>query len=274
MPDLSFSRRCFLTAAVLLFAATGTAAAQPKTAPRLRVIVKIRAKLAKDVEASLPMQTMAVTAGQSANASVQLFMNRHRGHRLAPVYPGIVRAKKQRGVTDLELATSVRQKFPIRANRLRAGFRPPEISRTYILEVDSTDKAVLDKLLSDLKADPDVEFAEPDHLVSVRVTPNDPYFFSSSTWGQFYDDLWGIKKIGAPAAWDTSTGAGVTVAVVDTGLDYTHPDIVGNVWTNTREVTGNGVDDDGNGYVDDIRGWDFIGLVRISPSRWLTRTAA
>jgi hypothetical protein len=267
MRDLNCLRRCFPIAVVVLFAATGIATAQLKTAPRLRVIVKVRAKLAKDVEASLPMQTMAVTAGQPASASVQSFMNRHRGQQLAPVYPGIVRAKKQRGVTDLEFATSVRQKFPIRANRLRGGFRPPEISRTYILEVDSTDKTVLNKLLSDLKADPDVEFAEPDHLVSVRATPNDPYFFSSGTWGQSYDDLWGIKKIGAPAAWDTSTGAGVTVAVVDTGLDYTHPDIVGNVWTNTRESAGNGLDDDGNGYVDDTRGWDFIGSDYLNPTQ-------
>lgn len=265
MRDLNSLRRCFLAVVVLFVATTNIAVAQPKTASRLRVIVKVRAKLAKDVEASLPIKTMALTAGQPASASVQLFMSRHRGSRLAPVYPGMVRAKKQRGLTDLELATSVRQKFPVRANRLRASFRPPEISRTYLLDVDGTDKAALDKLLSDLKADPDVEFAEPDHVVSVRLAPNDPYFSSSGTWGQPYDDLWGIKKIGAPAAWDASTGAGVTVAVVDTGLDYTHPDILGNVWTNTREVVGNGVDDDGNGYVDDTRGWDFIGSDYLNP---------
>ena len=176
-----------------------------------------------------------------------------------------MRAKKLRGVTDLELATSIRQRFPVRANRLRATLYRPEISRTYILEVDSTDKGAIDKPPRDLKADPDVEFAERDHIVSVRQAPNDPYFFSSGTWGQPYDDLWGIKKIGAPAAWSTSTGAGVTVAVVDTGLDFTHPDIVANVWTNTREIAGNGVDDDGNGYVDDTHGWDFIGSTYTNP---------
>jgi hypothetical protein len=265
MRDLVSFRRSLALPIVLLLAATGAVFALPDTAPSPRVIVKIRAKLAKDVEASLSMQTMALTSGQPVSAPVQSFMSRHRGRRLAPVYPGMVRAKKLRGVTDLELATSIRQRFPVRANRLRASFHPPEISRTYILEVDSTDKGAIDKLLRDLKADPDVEFAERDHIVSVRQAPNDPYFFSSGTWGQPYDDLWGIKTIGAPAAWNTSTGAGVTVAVVDTGLDFTHPDIVANVWTNTREIAGNGVDDDGNGYVDDTHGWDFIGSTYTNP---------
>ena len=265
MRDPVSFRRSLALPIVLLLATAGAVFALPNTAPSPRVIVKIRAKLAKDVEASLSMQTMALTSGQPVSAPVQSFMSRHRGRRLAPVYPGLVRAKKLRGVTDLELATSIRQRFPVRANRLRASFHPPEISRTYILEVDSTDKGAIDKLLRDLKADPDVEFAERDHIVSVRQAPNDPYFFSSGTWGQPYDDLWGIKKIGAPAAWSTSTGAGVTVAVVDTGLDFTHPDIVANVWSNTREIAGNGVDDDGNGYVDDTHGWDFIGSTYTNP---------
>ena len=52
-------------------------------------------------------------------------------------------------------------------------------------------------------------------------------------------------------------GSGVTVAVIDTGVDYAHPELAASIWHNSGEIAGNGVDDDGNGFVDDIRGWDF-----------------
>src|SRR6185503_17382725 len=73
-----------------------------------------------------------------------------------------------------------------------------------------------------------------------------------------WSELWGMQKIGAPTAWDTTTGSqGVVVAISDTGIDYTHPDLAANIWSNPGEIPGNGVDDDHNGYVDDVRGWDF-----------------
>lgn len=79
-------------------------------------------------------------------------------------------------------------------------------------------------------------------------TPNDPRF----------GELWGMQKIGAPAAWDSGTGsASIVVAVSDTGIDYTHPDLAANAWTNAGEIPGNGIDDDGNGYIDDVHGYDF-----------------
>ncbi|MBI4358149.1 MAG: S8 family serine peptidase, partial [Candidatus Omnitrophica bacterium] len=88
---------------------------------------------------------------------------------------------------------------------------------------------------------------------------NDPYFDSSGTWGQSYDDLWWLKRVRAPEAWDFARGDGVTVAVIDSGLDMNHLDIAQNVFQNELEFLGlPDVDDDGNGYIDDIHGWDFI----------------
>lgn len=109
----------------------------------------------------------------------------------------------------------------------------------------------------DFKKDDRVEYCQPNYQVKAYMVPNDPYYASSGSWGQAYDDLWGLKKIQMDKAWDSVQGQGIVVAVVDTGVDYNHPDIASNIWTNTQEIAGNNIDDDSNGYVDDIKGWSF-----------------
>jgi hypothetical protein len=73
------------------------------------------------------------------------------------------------------------------------------------------------------------------------------------------ENNWGVDAINAPEVWNQNiTGKGIVVAVVDTGVDYYHPDLDSNIWQNPGEIAGNGIDDDRNGFIDDIRGWDFV----------------
>ncbi|MBI4657829.1 MAG: S8 family serine peptidase [Verrucomicrobia bacterium] len=107
-----------------------------------------------------------------------------------------------------------------------------------------------------------VEYAEPDYLVRVLAEPDDFRFKDGTLWnlhnvGQ--GDGVADADIDAPEAWDARTAAeNIVVAVVDTGVRYTHEDLAPNMWVNSREIRGNGIDDDGNGVVDDIHGLNAI----------------
>ena len=107
--------------------------------------------------------------------------------------------------------------------------------------------------VADLERMDGVVYAELDGIVRQAATPNDPLLS--------YE--WNLTAIRAPEAWDVTTGsAQVTVGVVDTGIDATHPDLAPNLWANQGESGGgretNGLDDDGNGRIDDVHGWDFV----------------
>lgn len=104
---------------------------------------------------------------------------------------------------------------------------------------------------------PEVQYVEANNIIHLENTPDDPRL----------GELWGMQKISAESAWERSTGSrNILVGVIDTGIDYTHPDLAANYWRNSGETgidgngkdkSTNGIDDDGNGYIDDFRGWDF-----------------
>ena len=108
---------------------------------------------------------------------------------------------------------------------------------------------------------------EPMFAASITLVPNDPFYGTSGGWGQSYDDLFGLKKMEMESAWDVTQGEDITVAIMDTGIDYTHEDLQGRIFRNAGEIgmdanendkRTNGIDDDGNGYIDDWQGWDFV----------------
>lgn len=103
----------------------------------------------------------------------------------------------------------------------------------------------------ELESRADIESIEVDGKIKAFFVPND------TSYGQQYAlfDTYGIR---APLAWDITRGSGdKLVAVIDSGIDFTHEDLQQNIWSNPGEIAANGLDDDGNGYVDDIRGYDF-----------------
>jgi subtilisin family serine protease len=131
------------------------------------------------------------------------------------------------------------------------------LDQLQVLELDSA--ASVEDAVRDLSADPAVVYAEPNYIVSTAVLPNDPYF--SKLWGlNNAGQLGGMADvdIDAVSTWDSVHDTTVVVGIIDTGIDYTHEDITDNMWRNPGEVPDNGIDDDSNGYVDDVYGWNFI----------------
>ena len=122
---------------------------------------------------------------------------------------------------------------------------------------------VVEDAMSKYRQSPAVEYAEPNYLYQVSMIPDDSQFTS----------LWGLHNTGqtvngtvgtvgvdieAPNAWDLTTGSpNVIIGVVDSGIAYDHPDLAPNIWINTGEIPNDGIDNDGNGYIDDVNGYDF-----------------
>lgn len=198
----------------------------------------------------------------------------------APYVPGEIIVKFKEGRGNFFLKSKNYSSLGIKGQR--------EIKLSYdrlsVLKI-SSDKSIVSTLTA-LKNNPDIEFAEPNFIYKVdpikeknlltkrvqkspfedfsAVSPDDPDF----------GKLWGMRNTGsnepkgkvgiegadinALKAWEITKGSrAIRIAVIDTGVDYNHPDLKSNMWINSKEIPNNGIDDDGNGYIDDIYGYDF-----------------
>jgi len=115
-------------------------------------------------------------------------------------------------------------------------------------------------VLSEYNSNPYIEYAEPNYIYHTCIIPNDVYFnrqWALHNTGQ--NNGTPDADIDAVEAWDIETGkSDIVIAILDTGVDYLHPDLINNIWVNKDEIPDNGIDDDNNGYVDDVIGWDFV----------------
>jgi len=157
-----------------------------------------------------------------------------------------------KGSSQLELAVvGGRAEIPVEFQR----FAGPELVRG--LRMARVAPEETERAIEALRARPDVLYAEPNYIRYATKTPNDPR----------YPEMWGLKNTGqsppgndirAEPAWDVTTGSkNVVVGIIDEGIDIDHEDLRDNIWINPGEVPNNGIDDDANGYVDDVHGWDF-----------------
>jgi len=130
------------------------------------------------------------------------------------------------------------------------------------ITVVRTPLAVLNAL-SRIRGSAEIEYAEPNWVYTVDATSNDPYYTNGSLWGMYGDATSPANEYGSQAgeAWAKNNTVlnTVYIGIIDEGYMYTHEDLAANAGTNPGETPGNGKDDDGNGYVDDVYGWDFDG---------------
>ncbi|RKY62381.1 MAG: hypothetical protein DRP96_00410 [Candidatus Neomarinimicrobiota bacterium] len=131
------------------------------------------------------------------------------------------------------------------------------VNRIYTVRVNITEN--IPDLCRELNNDPNVEYAEPVYLIPQDIIPNDP----------MWADLTHLPQMNAPAAWDVAKGdSSVAICIIDSGIEYRHPDLKDVLWLNPGEdidgdgvltaADSNNVDDDGNGFIDDFHGWDFV----------------
>ncbi len=180
------------------------------------------------------------------------------------------------GEVFVKLRPGLEANFLAQRSRLGVQFKEELklLSGTYLLLKTSTESTPA--LIENLEKMPEVQFAEPNFIYKTlgtpAVAPLDPLF----------DKLWGLRNtgsnepdrtggtsttggvpgadLGVQKAWELGRGSKkIVVAVIDTGIDYTHPDLRNNMWTNSGEIAGNNIDDDQNGYVDDVHGWNAAG---------------
>ncbi len=129
---------------------------------------------------------------------------------------------------------------------------------TEVLTIGATD---VPTAVAALKKNPNVRFAEPDWIVTASAESNDPYVTGGSTWGLYGLNTFPANEFGSAAmrswSFERVGSDNIAVGIIDTGIDILHEDLIDNIWTNPDEIAGDGIDNDGNGKIDDVNGWDF-----------------
>ncbi len=186
-----------------------------------------------------------------------------------------------RNYSEVKMERLCPQENPTRQLRTSRAFNGPDVrerdlSRLCKVKITETTPGEVYQLIDDLKALPEVEFAEPNYIISVLGSPAQPAlptyatdktrtgnsYFDAETYTNepMYSMQWGLQAVNLPQLWAADTSSNTQrpiIAILDTGVDTEHPDLADNIWTNPNE-TANGYDDDNNGYADDLHGWDFV----------------
>ena len=260
-----------------------------------QIIVKFRDSVIEPVEHIINLKKSFKDATLSQSDSLDKLFLKYSVSRARPMF----RPENKDGkVTISQLkkleksrVENIKNKFFRRTKRAPVAQSLPELSHIYMLNLD---KGIdIQQAVKDFMADPNVEWAQANYPVSTHFIPDDPS----------YSSQWNLQKLQMEKAWDISQGEGIVVAVVDTGVDYTHPDLVNNIWLNPGEFPGvddhgdgvitlpeliahgltdtnrdgkidladlfgskfeDGIDHDGDGYINDFMGYDFTHCTQFS----------
>ncbi|MFH1428428.1 MAG: S8 family peptidase, partial [Candidatus Margulisiibacteriota bacterium] len=178
---------------------------------------------------------------------ISLINQQFQLRQLSPVFSKPIQNGAQ---TSAIMVKDIRSKYARRTARAPKQFPIPDLEKIYKLTFPAT--VNIQEAARAYSSLPSIEYAELNKTFIINtVTPNDPS----------YGVQWALPKMRAGDAWELVTGSeSVVVAVLDTGVDYTHQDLASRIWINTGEVSANGFDDDHNGFVDDVIGWDFVDI--------------
>jgi subtilisin family serine protease len=245
----------------------------------LGILVIIYAYIAGVLKQELNQQQSMIESEWQQNSQIIPQVPQWRALSAPQNYDLVIKFKEG---TPQSIVSQLVNRFNI--NTLRNYSELPNFS---FVSVTSSENLTLDEIIARYKADPNVEYVEPNFRYTIptnehswknssllsqsispkknSLIPNDPYF----------ESLWGLYNVGQKVnnkpggiagtdinvldAWDLSTGDDqMVVAIVDTGIDYNHPDIKPNIWVNENEIPDNGIDDDNNGVIDDVHGYNAI----------------
>ena len=198
---------------------------------------------------SLPTTTSAQSASALPNADDPRFTPGELLIRVTPkAQAELERLHAKSPLQKLHNQMGVRSVYPLFPHVAHPGANP-NLKRTYLLRFQIP--IDLHTIKANYAAHPLIEEIDFNYIRQTQaseIIPNDPRF----------EEQWNLSLIGMPEAWAIERGnPEVIIAVVDTGFDYTHEDLASQTWVNVDEIPDNGIDDDNNGYIDDVRGWDF-----------------
>ncbi len=235
------------------------------------IIVKFRENAAGLLETQI---TEGVSAEEvKISDSLDRLNKKYRIQKTEPLFKNFKKKRQQIKALlhkDKAFLKKKEKRILRRLRRAPKAAKIPALDRIYRIEVEIEAGQTLEEVVAAYNNDPEVEYAELNYVVSVDLTPNDslyPLQWSLNNTGQIYPEDGRYNPppgtpdsdIDAPETWDIYTGSSeVIIAVVDTGVDYTHRDLDDNMWVNEAELNGTAdVDDDENGYIDDIYGYNF-----------------
>ena len=209
------------------------------------------------VVSSLAMSASAEESGRTNKESSSSYQNENLDDESQYSSEQLIIGYENDATTTEQIA--IRKKSRDDVEAISSEAISPRDSKTEVLKLGK--RVSVKEAIKRLRNQPGIRFVEPDYKVYKLATPNESYFTQGGLWGMYGANTAPANTFGsnAAAAWAIGKTGSVNVAVgvIDEGIQVLNPELAANIWTNPGEIAGNRIDDDRNGYIDDVNGWDF-----------------